>query len=516
MQHPASPPSTIRALSEPRTGGRDEARRSGKAPRSRLLATGRSGLLVAALAVTSGSASAQIIYVDAAATGMDDGTSWCDAYNNDLQDALASPPALDDIWIARGTYKPGTLQTDTFIMISQVDLFGGFLGNAHPAGCANAEMTLGDRPDPAIGTILSGNIDGIPGTSAGDIEHVVTFPSNSFSIRLDGLTIRYGHADGANLNGGGVLMDAMGTTDILFDECRFRDNFAEGSGGGLYANRASFDMKFCVFRRNHAGLVFGGGVHLEEIGDVHVFSTLFVGNRSLQGGGGMSIVGTLDSLAGPLVYSCEFRGNNSHQGGGVYVDANVGGLFGNCTVVNNTAFELPGVPPAPGVGGGFYVNLGGDGVMNIYNTIVWDNEGTLLPSSIEGPDAGLVTVTYSDIEDLLGPWPGIGNIMADPLFVSPMTADYNLKPGSPCADAGNDPDTPPAIPGIPPDVLDLDEDVGGAAAITPYDLVKGNRREKNDPAAADSGVDGGPPPCALAGGLACEAIVDMGAHESEG
>jgi predicted outer membrane repeat protein len=471
--------------------------------------------LVAACAMTGGSAVAQtIIRVDPQATGLNDGSTWCDA-RTDLPSTLASAQPNTEIWIARGTYTPGALQTDTFTMLSQVSLRGGFLGTQHPLGCANAEQVPDDRPTPIKGTILSGDIDGTPGASAGDIEHVVTFPGGVSSIILDGLTIRYGYADGAIQNGGGVLMDASFTSGIVFDEVKFRDNYAAGSGGGLYARIASFGMKFCVFRKNHSNLGTGGGMHIEQMGEVNIFSTLFVGNRSLVGGGGLAIVGTQDSQVGPLVYSCEFRGNNSHQGGGVYAfNTNRGGMFGNCTVVDNQAFELPGFPPAPGVGGGFFIDLNGTGAMSIYNSIVWDNESVVngqavTASSIGGPDASLAVVTYSDIEALAGnTWPGTGNILADPLFVSAATGDYNLQAGSPCADAAHDPNLVIAgLPGIPQDVMDLDEDGGAVTTITPFDLVKGTRREKNDPAAADSGVDGG----ARAG-----AIVDMGAHESQG
>ena len=53
-------------------------------------------------------AQATVIYVDANATGANDGSSWEDAYNY-LQDALYDPilyggPA--DIWVAEGIYCP--------------------------------------------------------------------------------------------------------------------------------------------------------------------------------------------------------------------------------------------------------------------------------------------------------------------------------------------------------------------------------------------------------------------------
>jgi hypothetical protein len=79
---------------------------------------------------------AAVIYVDASATGANNGSSWTDAYKY-LQNALwaAEPNQGIQIWVAQGTYLPdedtahpgGTNdRTDTFHLEPGVALYGGF------------------------------------------------------------------------------------------------------------------------------------------------------------------------------------------------------------------------------------------------------------------------------------------------------------------------------------------------------------------------------------------------------
>lgn len=86
----------------------------------------RKVLLATVIAVvTSVSSMAATIYVNHAATGLDDGSSWSNAYV-DLQSALSSAVSGDEIWVAKGTYYPGNGQSDRFGLVSNVSIFGHF------------------------------------------------------------------------------------------------------------------------------------------------------------------------------------------------------------------------------------------------------------------------------------------------------------------------------------------------------------------------------------------------------
>ena len=110
-------------------------------------------------------ANAKTIYVDADANGIDNGTSWVNAYPY-LQDGLAAALDGDEIRVAQGVYKPDEgsgvtdgLRTETFQLINGVTLKGGYAGD--------------DEPDPNARdinnnlTTLSGDLNG---NDVGDLD----------------------------------------------------------------------------------------------------------------------------------------------------------------------------------------------------------------------------------------------------------------------------------------------------------------------------------------------------------
>ena len=142
-------------------------------------------LLSFAILLASGTASRMAtattpIYVDAAATGANDGTTWDDAYTS-LQDALASAGVGREIWVAAGVYTPSEPagRGATFELANDVQVYGSFAGD---------EQTLDDRQlTPIYTSILTGEIGA--STQDDNVYHVVTVPGGS-SPRLDGFQVR--------------------------------------------------------------------------------------------------------------------------------------------------------------------------------------------------------------------------------------------------------------------------------------------------------------------------------------
>src|SRR6185369_8715827 len=110
----------------------------------------RHGLPMIALALAL---SAQVFFVDASATGANDGTSWPDAFT-DLQSALGVAGYLDEVWVARGTYKPTATRDRLATFELDCDVYGGFDGT---------EARRSDRAGLFDETILSGDLAGDDG-----------------------------------------------------------------------------------------------------------------------------------------------------------------------------------------------------------------------------------------------------------------------------------------------------------------------------------------------------------------
>lgn len=403
-----------------------------------------------------GGATGNIIYVDQAALGPVDGTSWHRAFRN-VQDALATAAAGDEIRVARGTYTPdvggGQSAGDrgaSFGIPEGVTLRGGYAG--YWAINPNARATKGHP------TILSGDLNG------DDLWGILNRDDNSHQVvtvgvdaTLDGLTISDGQADGAfpNHYGGGVYIPAGSP---IFRDCTIRANTAV-YGGGVAALAAEPYFANCSISGNRA-LIFGGGLYSHD-SRTGLANCLMTGNSAGS-----------DTLGGGSAI-CNMGGDAAHVSlSNSTLADNVGPGHDEWVIFNFNYFSTF-MPLAETV--------------SIHNSIVYNAGGAAVIWSSNPSNVG---ASFSLIQ---GGWAGLGNLNADPRFVTrglwsiegewiDAGADYSLQATSPAIDGGNN-------TLIPSDQADVDDD-GNVVEDHPLDLANAARVQN--------------------------AIVDMGAYESAG
>jgi len=327
-------------------------------------------LALVACLILAPAATSQIIYVDADATGGENGTSWADAYE-ELDEALEVAAGGAQIWVAEGVYKPtdDPDRTESFFLKSGVEVLGGFTGT---------ETSADDRiVDPEEGgTVLSGDI-GTIGDPSDNSYHVVTAIGVDETAVLDGFLVTGGNADessaphdrgggltnydgqttapdtegsptlrhlvfsnnSASFGGGGVYLNTSPGT-VVFEDVEFKENRAGIWGGGLYS-RAFIEMESVEFEDNTAG-ERGGGVHLESRTAL-IRDAEFDGNRTPGVGAGLHIERGTEATLIDVVFEgniapTKFQANRGF-GAGIYArDESVLDVV-NATFIGNVAWS---------------------------------------------------------------------------------------------------------------------------------------------------------------------------------
>ncbi len=301
------------------------------------------------------------VFVDADATGSGNGLSWMNAFTS-LGAAIAAANSGDDIWVAEGTYTPGTARADSFELKSGVSLYGGFSGN---------ETALGQRDPSANPTILSGEI-GAAGIADNSF-NVVTGSGNLGGAQIGGFTITRGNANGGgdSSQGGGVRLQNAVNVEFLSDTS-FVDNTAT-NGGGLAIIGGTPTIRGTLQSNTATGQ--GGGLWVNA--GQPVVQATFVSNDAATGGGGY----WTNSAAGTINSGSVFTGNQATGNGGTFAFDGAAPAFAAApTIVSSTAggnggavwltgASLSGsfnvnMSTATGNGGGIYVGSGGSLTMS--------------------------------------------------------------------------------------------------------------------------------------------------------
>ncbi len=285
---------------------------------------------------------------------------------------------------------------------------------------------------------------------------------------LDGITVRGGYHG----RGGGIYCKDCARPTIT--NCTFDLNSAS-LGGAIYNQNAGPTLIDCTFSRNtsDAGAIYNYG-ELATCSPA-LSDCDFYANTAIYNGGAMYNLG---QYAQPVLTNCTFTWNSASTGGGGAIRNNVsaGVTLTNCLFAKNSAEMFGSAIRCSNGSSATLINctlsdnsapngnalactlddgrLKSPCIIDILNCILWNGGG-----EIYNKDSSTITVAYSNVEggDGNAPWPGEGNINADPLFADPAGGDYHLKSQagrwdpksqtwqldevtSPCIDAG-DPST---------------------------------------------------------------------------
>jgi parallel beta-helix repeat protein len=243
-------------------------------------------------------------------------------------------------------------------------------------------------------------------------------------------------ARGYESEGGGIYArNYMGEgAKLIITNSAINGNIVEGNqlsnGGGILCSTASALIADCNINNNAAKIGgtktgyggYGGGIYFDA-GSPIITKCKISGNMASDGG--ISCVQSSNTIT-----DCLINGNLSPNKGfcsGVYC---TGGstAINNCTIVGHSSYGIEA------------------GKVTVTNSILYYNGyGRCGKPQIPGS----AVVTYSDVQTYRyyeEPWPGIGNIIADPCFVESghldanylwVEGDYHLLLESPCINAGD-------------------------------------------------------------------------------
>jgi trimeric autotransporter adhesin len=340
--------------------------------------------------------STRIYFVDSEKDG--DGSTWEKAFPK-IQSAFAAiqsepQPKPVEVWVAEGTYLPGSDRNESFMPQGAVTLLGGFKGGEW----SRSQRNPIDHP-----TILSGEI-GASSTTADNTLHVVHFAGDNVFAEtvLDGFVITAGNANlsGTHGIGGGILISGVARPTVR--NCRVLGNVAKFGGGGI--------------------AVTGSGSRIA------MTNCYVAGNASAALAGGMLVTGAAD---GSTIVNCTFAGNEAETTGGLAV---VGS--GSSACVLNTIFAEN-------------IDLKGD-PESIH--VAERDGGALTLSHCAVPCASTIPFGVN----LVSLPPAFTLIAGADERIGTLDDDFTLSAGSACIDAGVSVATCAAT--VPSDANDLDDD----------------------------------------------------------
>ncbi|MEM9835345.1 MAG: fasciclin domain-containing protein [Bacteroidota bacterium] len=305
--------------------------------------------LLALMVFLSFSVSAQVVFVDADASGNNDGTSWTDAFTT-MEAAITAAADGDALWVADGLYQPAS---DPFFVDKNISIIGGFNGTETSAEEADPDLNV---------TVFSGDIaldDNPDDLQANRGDNVIIMRVDSL---LDLVTINNIAFTGGQI---GIRQDGDPFDDF---------------NGSCVRSYSTLNMANCFFSGNVGH--FGPGVSVIGAPNSVFDNITAVGNLAT----GRGVIAAFSS-PNVLIKNSEFDANTVDHGTVYYEVSN--GLIDSCTFTNNVALNR-------GAAVGFLLSPGASMSNTRLQDNIVDGEGVGGALSLIGlTDAG----TPSDINE---------------------------------------------------------------------------------------------------------------------
>ena len=281
-------------------------------------------------------------------TGSGDGSSWSNA-SSDLQAMIDASSAGDEVWVAKGTYRPTKLiktsknRSYAFILKEGVSLYGGFAGDETSRDDRTATEMIGNCYS-TNETILSADDDvpdvwtRIEGAGSmvrqewkitgheGNYNHVL-YSATPFAERttIEGFTLKGANANEQKVKACGGALYASGNVALL--NCNITEHYAYtgaetmtstwpflGGAVAILKGDGKALVKNCAFSKSMIsmpnGVAAGAGVYIEQGTVEH---STFDGCIALDQGGAISAIGS-------TVRACEITNSYAASGGAIYAE----------------------------------------------------------------------------------------------------------------------------------------------------------------------------------------------------
>ena len=294
------------------------------------------------------------VYVKQDAVGLNNGSSWQNAYNN--LDTAISKTAAGSIWVAKGNYKPSVTSIfgsyKTFAIKKRIGLYGGFTGN---------ETAFAQRDVTKNITILNGDV-GVTGDSTDNTPRVLMMYGAEIDSNtvLDGFTVKgayYSDYHGYDYGNAAIVIQGSGSNNPIIRNCRITENHGFYGAGVWVRNSSPLITGNEIFNNNAfegAGIYCSDYLANPQVIGNHIYNNRCVGGYSHLAGGAIKIA----AYCAPFIYGNLIENNSADLGGAIANESNY-----EITVMNNVITHNSGKD-----GGAIYVN--GSGTKFINNLVV--------------------------------------------------------------------------------------------------------------------------------------------------